>query len=331
MESNPNLPARSAKPDSSVTNLANQLDLFHGDANPAVARVYLRLRLPLPSSVDSVRTELVARLIGPSCEFAQTLPLNLTFYPLVDEPHTNALLAEATVPDPNFWTPELPFLYCGDIEVLHRKELLFAHKRRMGIRRFGARGEFLSFEGKRFVLRGVYVNEMGNGDWGIGNDAEFARESWTAVMTPVPNEATCEFASRKGVLLVADLSLLAPNANELQLELHRLAKWPAVCIAALPANAQVFKITRAVAPNLLLAQFVAADQPFEPAAWADLAIVEVGDSKQFAEKVRGCTLPVIAIRRSREKKIEALEQSRAGCDELQYDLARFNDYAGYIV
>jgi hypothetical protein len=310
---------------------SGQLDLFFGEANPAVARVYMRFRPPFPNGLSAKDLVLSGRLVGPFCEFAETLPLRLSFTQLQNERNTNALLAEATVPDPNFWTPELPFQYRAEIELLHRKEVLFSHKLRTGIRRFGARGEFLSFEGKRFVLRGVHVDGIGSGDFSLENEAGFARESWTAIVFPEPFEANCQFTSRKGWLVVADLASKTRNEAELQTELHRLGKWPSVCIAALSSTAPISKTVRLVAPNLSLAQFVAVDQTFEWKDWADLAIVEVGDSQQFAEKAAGCPIPVIAIRRPQGKTSGTFEQLRAACDELQYDLARFDDYAGYIV
>src|SRR5437762_11436315 len=94
--------------------LANRIDLFFGDANPAVARIYLRLRGAFAAGVVE-NASVLARLIGPFCDFAETLPLKVPFVQLGSEPGSDALIAEAILPDPNFWTPELPFLYRAEI------------------------------------------------------------------------------------------------------------------------------------------------------------------------------------------------------------------------
>jgi hypothetical protein len=306
--------------------LADRLDLFFGEANPAVARAYLRLRPPPPVGVDFKELSLAGRLIGPFCDFAETLPLKVQFLPLRNAPDSGTLVAEAIVPDPNFWTPELPFIYRAEIEVRHGERVLLNQKRQFAIRRFGARDRFLAFEGKRFVLRGVWQNDDA---WRDGAEWEFARDSWTAVVLPRPSDEACDFASRRGILVVADLTSGLRDAGQLASELHRLAHWPAVAMAMLPGDAPIENVFSLFAQNLLLAQNVPAGSSFDLAHWAAAAIVEVAEPAKFAEQTYGCMQPVIASRKS--TVATSIEQTRAGCDRLQSDLAPFGDFAGYIV
>jgi hypothetical protein len=73
-------------------------------------------RLPLEAQ-DPGRFQLGGRLVGPECERAHTLPTSAPFVARVVE---GALLAEAVVVDPCFWTPDLPFLYRAKLELIRR-------------------------------------------------------------------------------------------------------------------------------------------------------------------------------------------------------------------
>jgi hypothetical protein len=291
--------------------------LFFGDANPAQARVYARWRVGDQFSGDVERLTLAGQLVGPQCEFAQTLPARI---PFVGGRSAGALTAEAVVPDPCFWTPELPFLYRAELELRHGAEKIGTCERLIGIRRLGVRGRWLSFEGKRFVLRGMRCD-----DWSE-DSAAFARETWTAMVLADPSDEVCEFASRRGVLLVADL---AEMKNGINAALRRMAQWPPVGIALLAGDAAFDAEDRDLAPNLLLAQWIAGGATFEIESWAQMAFVEVTSVEEFALVASKCKLPVVAV--SRMKNLESVENSRADCDRLQRDLATSGDYAGYVV
>ena len=109
----------------------------------------------------------------------------------------------------------------AEIEIRHGDKVLLNQKRQFAIRRFGARDRFLAFEGKRFVLRGVWQPDDA---WRDGSEWEFARDSWTAVVVPRPSDEACDFASRRGILLVADLTSGCRDSGLLASELHRLAQ-----------------------------------------------------------------------------------------------------------
>jgi hypothetical protein len=165
----------------------------------------------------------------------------------------------------------------------------------------------------------------------MGNDEEFARESWTAIVLREPSDDVCENASRSGILLVADLTELVGRcgAAEITSHLRRLAHWPAVGIAVLGGDAVFEHDVHRSVPNLLLAQSINANEPLKLAPWAQLAFVEVSQPREFAHKTADCTAPIVAVRRLVQET--SIEEARAGCDALQHDLSFAGDFAGYVV
>jgi Glycosyl hydrolases family 2 len=309
--------------------LAGRLQVFFGASDPAQARIYAQLELPESLLAHQADLRLSGRLIGPDCEFAHTLPARI---PIVHRDGSQArLLAEAIVPDPCFWNPELPFLYRAEIQLHQGDRLLASWQRTLGIRRLGPRGRCLFFDGKRFVLRGIFgdlTDASTNPEPAIGDQADFLRQTWTALVVPKPKAELCQFAARRGVLLVADMRKTAANDATSRNEFIReLAQSPAVAIAILP-NDQFVAPNRNDFRNLLLAQFVSATEVLAVASWADLVFVEVDDAVQFGQKTVGCNLPIVAVRGAANSSSH--ERSRAACDQLQSDLANIGDFAGYV-
>src|SRR5690606_7240910 len=88
-----------------------------------------------------------------TCRYSRTLPGRV---PLVDLGPGEHLLARAVLPDPCFWSPALPFLYRIQVEVVRGGQVVATATHSLGIRMFGAAGNDLRLEGKRWVARGVY-------------------------------------------------------------------------------------------------------------------------------------------------------------------------------
>jgi hypothetical protein len=304
------------------------VDIFFGDANPAQARIYARLDSALMQYDQAETLRFDGRLIGPECDFARTLPAHIPFTTLR---HGNTLLAEAVIPDPCFWTPDLPFLYRAELKVRHDDQTLQSCECIFGIRRLSVRDRSLIFDGKRFVLRAVRLQET---DGGLEAVAAFARETWTALVVPQPSDELCNFASRRGVLLIADVSKpLSPRGRGQGesaglAELRRLSHWPAIGIALLNADAALPADIHNRIPNLLLAQSIPANLPLKISPWAQLAFVERTAPADFSEITQNCNVPMIAFRPSPQSI--TLEQSRAACDTLQTELASQGDFAGYV-
>jgi hypothetical protein len=304
--------------------MLESLELFQGDATPAQARVYARL--PRKQEIGGAKIQFTGHLIGPSCDFAHTLPARI---PFVQRRSDDRLLAEAIIPDPCFWTPDLPFLYRAELELRAGGNTLAAIYRTVGIRRLGASAKSLLFEGKRFVLRGVRRKfEISNLESQIDRDAAFARESWTAIVVASPDDELCSFAGRRGILLVADLTHREPACDTSFEHLRRLASWPAVGIAVMATEADLRGNIHDAAPNLLLAQQVRAGEPLDLKPWAQLALTESSNPADFVRTAAQCRSPLIACRNGQP---DSLSAGRLACDTLQRDLAPYGDFAGYIV
>src|SRR5690606_21870743 len=111
-----------------------------GQASPAETRVYARLVGEHPRDV-----QLSGTLSGPYCEYAHTLPATVRFTDLGPGPMP---LAEAIVPDPCFWTPELPYLYQASVEVRREGNEIARLEQTFGFRPLGPRGRRFYYEGK---------------------------------------------------------------------------------------------------------------------------------------------------------------------------------------
>jgi hypothetical protein len=283
------------------------LEVFFGRTSDAVAYVYARL----PGVPADGTCQLVGSLTGPHCQYAETLPAKSL---LVDRGPGASLLAAAAVPEPCFWSPEMPHLYEVEVELRQGDRVLATAKRLFGFRNLGAAGGKLIYDAKRWVLRAVMADEVATGelaDW---------RESITAMLVANPSDALCEQASRVGVLLVAEVT----HAD--RAELLRLARWPAVGIVILPANVQ--EIADSGGHNLLLAKRFTSIAAIKPTQGVGAALLEItGNEDVLMHEANGMAL--IACRPG--GPFANVAAGRAACDRLQRDLAGKGDWSGYIV
>src|SRR5262245_45045402 len=127
-----------------TNDLPADLDVFYGDLT--VSRAYVYARLPRPA--DDSGLSLVGQVRGPRCRLAETLPVTS---PLVDLGPGPTLLARALVPDPVFWSPDLPAIYDVTVNLLRGTEIVATAKRQIGLRSLGVRGRSLFLNGKRWV------------------------------------------------------------------------------------------------------------------------------------------------------------------------------------
>lgn len=317
-----------------VTIEPDQIELFFGDASDALARIYVRLpRAGLPTDA-AIR----GRVIGPHCEYSTTLPATIS---LTDKGKGETLLAEAVVPDPCYWTPELPFLYRVQIEIggrgpsstsneplpfepLRVETLRF--ERTLGLRRLGVRARSLYFEGKRFVPRGAYLEQT------TASDIESAHDTMTTLMLDAPSDEICELAERRGTLLIARLDTRAHSIEQIRAELSRLSRFAAVGMVILPGEIVVGIELRSVARNLVLVQshtnsLAAASTPGVPQPWAHARLCELTDQTRLDEVVSD---PSATLIWRRDKDVN-VDNARRGCDRLQAELASIGDFAGYFV
>lgn len=289
----------------------DRLDVFYGELTPALAHVYVRV-----GGVDPGRGwRLEGTVSGPYSAYARTLPATSRLMEL--GPGTS-LLARAAVPDPCTWSALAPCLYRIQVAIQEGPRTIASYVRELAFRRLGTVGRDLRLEGKRWVLRGVATSSsdaQNPGDW---RTAEASL--WTADL----NDAVGSATARDGVLVVADVR----HANNAVEQLRDLAHWPSVAVVVLDRNVAGAGLQQ-VAPNVILAQAFEVGERIELASWAQLAVCFVGDIAEFARRIQGLALPLIACRPLPEPV--GVVDARAACDRLQRDLARHCDLAGYIV
>jgi hypothetical protein len=291
------------------------LTVFHGEASTTLARVYARL----PASDAAAGCELAGRVVGPRCRWAQTLPAASRLVARAAGNDADALLAEAVVPDPCFWSDELPMLYTVEVQLRRGGRTIAAAERPIGFRGVGRRGRSLFREGRRWVPRGMHAASV-SGE--AGDDLSAWRAAPAVMAVAQPSDTLCASASQVGVWIVA---IADEPGDALVAELARLARYAAVFLVALPPGAAATAAMRRAARNVLLAERPA----FHGTPHADCIFADAGDADAFAAAVRASELPAIACRRLATP--QTLAAARRACDALQRDMAAVGDFAGYLV
>ncbi len=288
-----------------------EADVFYGELT--VNRAFIYARLPRPA--DDAELSLVGQVRGPRCLHAQTLPLTS---PLVDLGPGPTLLARALIPDPCFWSPDLPAIYDVTVNLLRGTELLATTRRELGFRSLGVRGRNFALEGKRFVLRGVPTASTTTAlprAW---------HEAAAAYVAADADPTALEEASQWGSLAVVHV---AESGDRAVTRLRELAKYPSVGLAVVLGDLPTGFKRSEVAPNLLLANFINGDGPFYVAPWADVQFVHADpDLLTAAGRI---DKPIVATRYL-DRPLD-LAEARAACDVLQRDLAPLGQFAGYVV
>jgi hypothetical protein len=286
------------------------IDVFYGELSPQIAHIYARCE-ELPGGQEWT---IVGRVRGPECRYAHTLPTNHSF---TDLGAGTTLLARAFVPDPCFWSPDLPALYRVSLEVRRRtanggEEIVHRAERELGLRWLGTRGGSFYLEGKRWVLRGVSarcVFETPLSEW---------RSAGAAMLVNRPSDELCREAGREGVLLV-------PYTVPDQTELRRLSQWASVGIAG---GVAIAPDSLRSSPNLILAGGDLTGD-VESGSSSHTRFVNADRLVTDSRLAREHAAPVIAVRR--REGIRSLDEARAEVDFLQRDLAPFGDFAGYVI
>lgn len=314
--------------------------VFFGDAADAEARVYV---LATPSgdpagAADAAALQglkITGRVEGPKCRYSHTLPARIPVrHRGVRTSDGKAellrpeLVGEAIVPDPNFWTPDLPFLYRAIVEVRRGDEIVATYEQDFGIRPLGVRGKRLVFDGKTWVPRAVR-REVVVGDAPL----ELWRETATVMVVDDPDDELCREASECGVVVFARLTKRKPFRGELR----RLRRFPAVAVIVFDPNIESeVLVSGHDRSNVVLAydrEYQATEVgsywPFMFEAYVvDCGRFENQGSDTVARQVSDYLVPSL-IQRNTGKR--TLVEARAECDELQAELAGKCDPAGYIV
>ncbi len=303
--------------------LAERLELFFGEAYQGEARIYARLA----GVPDAGPWRIGGQLIGPECRFSHTLPATIPFRSLSGTGlgQRETPLAEAILPDPCFWTPDVPLLYRARIELSSAEQRALEAKpviieRLFGIRRLGPRGRSFFLDGERWVPRGVQLPQASLAD------LPAAREAKLLLHVPAADDAFCFEASQIGVPLAVELR---SNGHELEQEIRRLAKWPAVFFAVIDGQQPMDFDPRFVARNILFAVRIAGGEPTTPTPGAHAIWCDIGTENTTLAAATTCSIPIIVSRRGEPPG--DLATGRGTCDRLQYDLSPAGDFAGYVV
>lgn len=253
---------------------------------------------------------------GPQCSLGRTLPATVHG---ADMGPGEGLLARVVLPDPCYWSSQMPALYQVNIELHQHGDDVDAVQRVFGMRMLNPRGKSLHLDESRWVPRGVQRQ--------VAEPADLAawREASAVMLVREPDDALCEAASHQGVAII---SLLEGDSEHVQRELARVARYAAVFMAVIAGTDLDGAPLRQSAPNLLLAPLLDAGQSAEIPSWARAAVVQVQDPATFGASVERIPVPVFAYRPLAAPT--PLEAARRECDNLQRDLAP-GDYAGYLV
>ena len=111
--------------------MSGEIEISVRDVSDVEGHVYARYRAPDdPGGVEPVT--LRGTLRGPYCQRAETLPAEIAFRDLGPK---DMGLAEAIVPDPCVWSPELPHLYQADVEARQGERVVAEYHGMIGLRR----------------------------------------------------------------------------------------------------------------------------------------------------------------------------------------------------
>jgi hypothetical protein len=300
----------------------DRIEIILGEATASHARLYVRATENAGQGDALQVTGLTGSMTGPQCRYARTLPTCYSLRPL----ETSAdLLAELVVPDPCFWTPQMPLLYRLDMRLQGMAGETQVISQLVGIRRWGVDRAALRLEGRRTVLRGV---ETGPGYLTRQQLATAHDEQLTLIMHQV-DDAFCEEASRVGVALVADLRGTG-DAAAMARELVRASRWPAVLLAVVEESRVIStQSLPAGLPVLHPLDISSGKVASKIASWADGVLVEMVNSDRLPDWLATLDKPVLAIRRDQQDV--CLATVRRTCDRLQSDLAPQFDLAGYFI
>jgi hypothetical protein len=111
--------------------MSDEIEITLGDVNDVEGHVLARFKRA-SSTHGGKPIVLSGTLRGPYCETARTLPAEFAFRDV--GPKENGL-AEAIVPDPCVWSPELPHLYEARVEARQGDRLVAEYRGMIGLRR----------------------------------------------------------------------------------------------------------------------------------------------------------------------------------------------------
>jgi hypothetical protein len=294
--------------------MLDALEVYWSELTPN--RAVIHVHLACAQAKDLAELSLAGIVRGPRCSRGNTLPATYRLAGQVSR--LPAVVAQALITEPIFWSPEWPALYDVTVELRRGSEVVETATRTIGLRPIAVVGKNLAYGGKTWVVRGIRCERLLDAD--IGK----CRGGYAALLAPAEglDKRLMTMASEEGTLVIAELS-----KNNAAAELSRLSRYAAVALAVLPPASGPFRSP--VATNIALAYRLRQGEVELPPDDARLVLGEVTDEASFADWAKTQHRPVIAFRPlpDRYETIAA----RMECDRLQRDLAPYGQFAGYIV
>jgi|GEM_PF-6084485 len=261
------------------------LQVYSSERTSAVCRVHFREK--------EVESHIEGTLRGPFCKYSRTLPSTT--------PIRNGV---ATVVDPCYWTPRLPFRYeiKLDVESGSKSEHI---EFMWGMRRCVPHQSNLLLDGKGYVIRAAETaGEI---------DLDEYREFSCSLFTKRRLEASVyERASESGVLVV-DVDE-APHAGDRSIA--AIALQPAVhLLAAKGIRSDALSLDR--------------NQSCQTGDGKNyIAVVQSELEAKEQVKSKSIRYPILV---ERQIAADRLSDMRRECDTLQRDLAKHSQFAGYLI
>lgn len=295
---------------------SDQIEVFFGATSELESKIYLR-------AVGPEIQLLQGRIRGPFCKYSRTLPADYRCSPLASGQGD----LQTIVPDPCFWTPDLPFVYEVTVRVASVAGEQQMVQLPLGIRPLAVSAAALSYAGRRYVMRMVDLAVVAESFPEPDLLLTACRETGTVLLLPEADEALFEAASRAGVLLAVRVAGSEPLP--LKIALRRLARWPAVGMAILDEGADLEDKLDASAANLILACRITPTIAVDSPGWAEVMLVEESQCHDRRLACESISRPVMAIRYL--AVATPIAAARALCDDLQRETAPLANLAGYIV
>lgn len=303
--------------------------VFTAPQGEALAKVYV-VAVPTRDVTDDelAAYRLSGNIIGPRCKYSSTLQTKIPFRHRGFTPcgYRTALLAEAVVPDPCYWSSELPFLYRAVGEVTGDVAGPQSFDQTFGIRSIGTSRNRFTLNDKVWVPRIVSRRE-------VTTDTPLAawRETDTTMLVSNYEEGLLQDADATGVLLAVHV---ADGGRQGLSDLMRLSRHPSVAIVLIESHHPIPALWRTVAQNVLFVRSYHRPTEGEATDETDAYYLPCyedgrpfeGTAPAWPSDSRRPCLPWLPL----PDKM-SLPDARARCDQLQRALAGVTDVAGYFV
>jgi hypothetical protein len=260
------------------------------------------LHLQLPTAIAP--TDIIqAQIVGPFCEFANTLSAKIKFKP---DRISNQLTAR--VPDPCFWTANLPFLYRVNFDYRDSTGETRSEIKTIGLRRQEWRGPSLFIDGQRTVWRGIEWSAT----WGEPAWAEL-RNTRTSLIVNNRDFSWFSQANRYGVPLL----WLPQQDGTPSFTGNFLQEQPAINLIPDDLYQEPWP------QQLLTAQL--GHQDLRLATASIITEAELQAQPTLLKSLRPC----LVLRTG--STATNWEERRRECDALQAATATYGDCAGYLI